>query len=69
MKTYDLYPNTGIALQSDADLQYHSMAYDLNRGYATAKVSKADIPADYDIIKDGNFYYLDALHQRWKKWN
>ena len=65
-QTFDLYPNTGIALASDADNQYHSMAFDLNGGYSAAKVNKADIPKGYDIIQFGNFYHLDALHQNWK---
>ena len=61
-----LFSNAKIALIADTSQHHESMAYDLNQGYSSAKVSRDQVPTDYDIFREGNLYQLEVMHNNWR---
>ena len=60
---YLLFENSRIALVADTSQCHESMAFNLNRGYSSAKVEKSEIPKDYEVF-DKNLYHLEVLHSK-----
>ena len=60
-----LFSNAKIALVAETSQHHESMAFDLNQGYSSAKVSRDQVPSDYDIFREGNLYQLEVMHNNW----
>ena len=61
-----LFSNAKIALIAHTSQHHESMAFDLNQGYSSAKVSRDQVPDDYEVF-ESNLYHLEVMHNKWSR--